>query len=105
MSNLKTIYIIKDCDVNNLPENAKELVDFFQTHLDSAPEQYKDIVEVYFKPRAYYDSGECSFDLYYIREKTESEIQEEEQVNLQKEALSLANKRKELERLKRELGE
>ena len=43
--------------------------------------------------------------MYYIREKTESEIQEEEQVRIQKEALSLANKRKELERLKRELGE
>lgn len=105
MSNLKTVYVIRGCDVDDLPKSAQGLVDFFQTHLDSVPEQYKDTVEIYFSSRAYYDYGECDFDMYYIREKTESEIQEEEQVKLQKEALSLVNKRKELERLKRELGE
>ena len=105
MSNLKTVYVIKDCDVDSLPKNANELVGFFQTHLDSVPEQYKDTIKIYFSSRAYYGCGECSFDIYYTREKTESDILEEEQLKIQKEALSLANKRKELERLKRELGE
>jgi len=87
------------------PEKLVEFVAWAQDRLNQIPEPFRGSAKIEIEPEREYDSCALRVEIYYEREETQDELEQRRTAMEENKARVIMEKRLQLERLKKELGE
>jgi len=73
MKKLKIISVYHETDCEDIPENGKQFIEFFQDLLEKVPVEFKDSAEISIEAVEDYGDIEMNVQVYYIRPETNKE--------------------------------
>lgn len=97
--------IVAEMSVYDIDNTLVNLISQLNGYLDSVPDKYKSGCKIEVDTEESWGVPSISIEIYYYRQETSEEEYIRENEAILQQQRSLGNKRKQLEKLKRELGE